>query len=476
VIEFILNNQKIVTKEAHGISLLDLIRNEQHLFGTKIGCREGDCGACTVLEGSISNDKLTYQTIISCLTPLINVHGKHIVTVEGLNMKELSPVQTAMCDHAATQCGFCTPGFVVSLTGHVMSDKEKTPIDSISGNVCRCTGYKSIEKAAHVIDNLKKTIGNENIIEILVNTGWLPLYFNTIQDKLSEIKPFKNQQVAGEIFIGGGTDLMVQQAEKLKYADLNSAVNNTKKDVEVKDGKMRIGAGISMTDFFSSPIIQKTFPRISEFSILIASEQIRNMATLAGNIVNASPIGDLSILLLVLEAELILAKKDNNKRAIPLKDFFLDYKKIDLQKGEVVQYIVLNVPEEGFKINFEKVSKRTHLDIASVNSAISVLVQKSIIQDIHFSLGGISAVPKVMLKTSNFLIGKEINVNTLAETLTVLQDELSPISDIRGSIEYKRLLARQLFLQHFMKIFGNLLNEEDLFNMMTTNALPHEEY
>ena len=146
-----------------------------------------------------------------------------------------------------------------------MSDKEKTPIDSISGNVCRCTGYKSIEKAAHVIDNLKKTISGENIIQSLVNNGWLPAHFTSIEEKLSEINPFKNQSKDSEIIMGGGTDLMVQQPENMKYAYLNSALNNAKNNIEVIDGKIRIGAGISMTNFFSNPIIQEAFPRVSDF-------------------------------------------------------------------------------------------------------------------------------------------------------------------------------------------------------------------
>ncbi len=316
MIEFILNNQRILTEKAPGVALLDFIRQDSQLFGTKIGCREGDCGACTVLEGSLANSVLTYKTIVSCLTPLINVHGKHIVTVEGLNMDELSPVQNAMADNAATQCGFCTPGFVVSLTGHLLSTEKKDPIQSISGNICRCTGYKSIEKAAFEVDDLKKSLKDGNIIESLLEKGCIPDYFAAIPEMLSKIKPLENQTGGDEILIGGGTDLMVQQAEKICNSGLNSTERNIPNTVEIENSRIKVGAGINTNGFFSSPVINSAFPQLKGFSRLIASEQIRNMGTLAGNIVNASPIGDLSILLLAMDANLILEKTNGKTRQL----------------------------------------------------------------------------------------------------------------------------------------------------------------
>ncbi len=154
MITFILNNEKVSTGSPAGSSLLDFVRYETGLPGTKIGCREGDCGACTVLMGSLENGTVSYKSIVSCLTPLVNVHGKHIVTVEGINTGHLSPVQKALVDNSATQCGFCTPGIVMSLTAFSLADTKptaETAIASVSGNICRCTGYKSIEKAAEAI-------------------------------------------------------------------------------------------------------------------------------------------------------------------------------------------------------------------------------------------------------------------------------------------------------------------------------------
>jgi len=470
VIEFILNNQRILTEKAPGLSLLDFIRKDSQLFGTKIGCREGDCGACTVLEGSLANSVLTYKTIVSCLTPLINVHGKHIVTVEGLNMDELSPVQKAMADNAATQCGFCTPGFVVSLSGYLLSTEKKDPIQSISGNICRCTGYKSIEKAALEIDDLKKSLKDGNIIESLLEKGWIPDYFATIPKMLSKIKPLENQTVGNEILIGGGTDLMVQQAEDIHSTGLESIQGNIPNTVEIANNRIKVGAGINTNGFFTSPVINSAFPQLKEFSRLIASEQIRNMGTLAGNIVNASPIGDLSILLLAMDADLILEKTNGETRQLKLADFFLDYKKTELNVDEAIKFVVFDKLTEGQKINFEKVSKRTHLDIASVNTAISIVVKEGLIKNCSLSAGGIAPFPMYLTKTNDFLTGKKLDITTLGLAFEILQQEITPISDIRGSEKYKRLLIRQLFLQHFLVLFPDMFNDEQVHNLMTTNS------
>jgi len=471
VIEFILNNQKIITEKANGSSLLDFIRKDNHLLGTKIGCREGDCGACTVLEGSLSNSELTYKSIVSCLTPLINAHGKHIVTIEGLNMEDLSPVQKSMSDNSATQCGFCTPGFVVSLTGHLLSSDKNDPLQSIGGNICRCTGYKSIEKVAYEIDDLKGALLKGSEIKSMIEKGWLPEYFLSIQKRLSEFDQLENQETNAEILIGGGTDLMVQVPEKVRQASIKSTKNNIPNSIEIVDGKVKIGTGISMNDFVNHQIIILNFPKLKDFFPLIASDQIRNMGTLAGNIVNASPIGDLSILLLALNSRLIIENSNKKTRQVLLKDFFLDYKKIDLGTVEVIKYIVFDTPKKVQKINFEKVSKRTYLDIASVNSAISISINNEIIEGISFSAGGISAIPKFMSQTSNFLKGKKLNVETMESAIEIMQSEISPISDIRGSAEYKRLLLRQLFLQHLLKLFPEVFDEKEILKLMITNTI-----
>ena len=216
MIQFILNNKIIKTNENSGITLLDFIREHQHLKGTKIGCREGDCGACTVLVGELKNNIVTYQSITSCISPLGNANGKHIVTVEGINLpKNLNTVQNAMANNFATQCGFCTPGFVVSMTGFALENDKvlNSCNDAISGNICRCTGYKSIEKAGFEIEEKLEKKDKNHQIEWLIKEGFIPNYFETIPKKLKDLK-IEKLNSEGTI-VANGTDLYVRYADKL---------------------------------------------------------------------------------------------------------------------------------------------------------------------------------------------------------------------------------------------------------------------
>jgi xanthine dehydrogenase small subunit len=191
MLNFVVNNKEVRTSMPAGSSLVDFIRNELHLYGTKIGCREGDCGACTILVGEIKDNELHYQTMNSCLMPLGNADRKHIVTIEGINGPELSPVQAAILDNNGTQCGFCTPGFVMSFYGFCLdSGKEKNlanAVEAISGNICRCTGYKSIEKAAAAVVEKLQLMNGAKTMEWLVKNKFLPAYFSAIPGKLKKI-------------------------------------------------------------------------------------------------------------------------------------------------------------------------------------------------------------------------------------------------------------------------------------------------
>ncbi|MDA3952541.1 MAG: FAD binding domain-containing protein [Bacteroidales bacterium] len=465
MITFILNNKLIQTESHPGTTLLDFIRSGESLPGTKIGCREGDCGACTVLEGTFDNNKVKYKSIVACLTPLGNAQGKHIVTIEGINMKELSPVQNALVDYAGTQCGFCTPGFVMSLTGHSLSeessDKEKA-IAAISGNICRCTGYKSIEKAAESISELLKVKDINDPINWLVENQHLPMYFLEIAKRLNKIE--KNDKPGNFKIIGGGTDLMVQKPEEIAETDIELFYNRIDlKGIKKENNSIIIGSATNASEIVKSSIMQEYFPEIKSHFKLISSEPIRNMGTIAGNFVNASPIGDLSIFLLALNA-IINIRESNNTRKVLLKNFFLDYKKINLNPGEYIESVIIPVPDQKFLFNFEKVSKRTHLDIASVNSAIYLRINDDIIKDCSVSAGGVSAIPKYLSNTSEYLIGKKITVETIVKTNKIIQDEISPISDVRGSAEYKRLLLRQLFFAHFIKLFPKSISLKKLLS------------
>ena len=457
MITFILNSKTIHTSENSGMTLLDFVRYEQRLTGTKIGCREGDCGACTILVGTLNKDTIEYQSITSCISPLGNAHGKHIVTVEGTNLKnKLTTTQEAMKANYATQCGFCTPGFVVSLTGFALSNSVKNynnALDSISGNICRCTGYKAIEKAAHHVVSTLQNQKIDNSFNWLIENGFVPEYFNTIHKRLKELETKDINQPKGK-YISGGTDLYVQQADNLTDNTVHLIADKEYlKGIHIENNICTIGANSTVSDLWNHSEINSYFPNVKKHLKLVSSEQIRNMASFGGNLINASPIGDMTIFFLALNSDITITNVHENERNVSLKNFYKGYKTYDLKDGELLKQISFKLPTKQSFFNFEKVCKRTHLDIASVNSAIHIYIENNFISEAHVSIGGVAAIPKYLHKTSEMLTGKILSSETIIEASNVLQNEISPISDVRGTDDYKRLLGRQLFFAHFTELF-----------------------
>lgn len=457
MIEFILNERTVRTRQPASKTLLDFIRYEEQLTGTKIGCREGDCGACTVLLGKSRGGDVHYESMTSCITPLGNAAGKHVVTVEGLNMEDLNPVQQAMVDSGGTQCGFCTVGFVVSLCGYCLTADQPTregAISAIDGNICRCTGYKSIENAAGNIAEQLSGKTRENQTEWLVKNGFLPEYFLDIPRRLLELQTDalpKN----GRVVIGGGTDLYVQKHDDLaETEEVNLVFDKPEWNTIRREGDyMVLGSAATATDMMESKDMQKLFPDLYRHMKLISSTQIRNMGTVAGNFVNASPIGDLTSFFIALNSTIVLTGKNGKHREIYLKDFFNGYKDLDKHPEETLSQIRFRIPDDQTRFNFEKVSKRTYLDIASVNTAIQIRVIDGIIEQVHMSAGGVGPIPKYLKQTCSYLTGKTLSPELLSEANEIIQTEISPISDVRGSESYKRTLLRQLFYAHFAELY-----------------------
>jgi xanthine dehydrogenase small subunit len=458
MIKFILNHQTVETDLPPGTTVLDFVRYHQNLKGTKIGCREGDCGACTVLVGELGgDDAVKYRSMTSCLMPLSNAGGKHIVTVEGINKPdgELTGVQSALVDEGGTQCGFCTVGFVMSLTGFCIDETLKTneaAVSSIDGNICRCTGYKSIERAAEHLTKILNEQNGQSRLDFAIEKGFIPDYFSGVKNRLSELNQnIPKSQIPNpkSFFVGGGTDLYVQRHDEMVYAQAENLFDNAAlRGIEETGDAVEIGASATVTDLLASPVMQSIFPNLYKHLKLVSSTPIRNMATLAGNFVNASPIGDMTAWFLGLDASIIF----NNDREIPLHELYLGYKTLAKTDDEFIAKIRF---KKGFShFNFEKVSKRTFLDIASVNTALSLQMEDGKITKAHASAGGVAPIPLYLRKTSEFLRGKEINEATISEANEILQTEISPISDVRGAADYKRLLLRQLFLAHFVELFA----------------------
>ncbi|MBD2754451.1 FAD binding domain-containing protein [Spirosoma validum] len=467
MIKFILNNKNVSTSLPPGTPVLDFVRYRKQLMGTKIGCREGDCGACTVLVGDLNEGELRYRTATSCLMPLGNAHGKHIVTVEGINMSDLNPIQQAMSDESATQCGFCTPGFVMSLAGFCLSKKAPTvqnSIAAIDGNICRCTGYKSIKRAAARVANLLAQRSEGTPIQFAVEQEILPAYFSNIQERLQALSLSLNGELGNDNplaqRVGGGTDLYVQKHDEIKDASIQFLFDDADlKGIRQDGNQCIIGPASTVTDLIESAVMQTYFPDFKLYTKLVSSTPIRNMATVGGNFINASPIGDFTIFFLALDATLTLSN-GVTERELPLRDLYLGYKTLDKQSAEYLKQIRFELPNVTTRFNFEKVSKRTHLDIASVNSAIKLTVEGDVITSVTLSAGGVAPIPKRLFKTEEFLTGQFVTEEMIMEATSVAQSEISPISDARGTEAYKRLLLSQLIKAHFIRLFPELNVEQ----------------
>ncbi|MBF9222189.1 FAD binding domain-containing protein [Hymenobacter sp. BT662] len=506
MIDFYLNDQPIRTDEPQASALLDFVRYHEHLKGTKIGCREGDCGACTVLVGELAPDGQTvnYQSMTSCLTPLGNVQGKHVVTVEGINQAsgQLTPVQQAIVDEGGSQCGFCTVGFVMSLTGHSLGDKpatEKSTVAAIDGNICRCTGYKSLERAAAKLTAELEQRPAENALAWLSEKQYVPGYFAGIPARLGKLRPAETNATeassaataasatahanGGAVstspsghaqsqnghshspshafahpLLGGGTDLLVQRLEELREQPVRLIFDQAgRRGIRQEAaGRVVLGAATTASHLLESDLMRGLIPQLPQYLKLVSSTPIRNMGTVAGNFINGSPIGDLTIMFLALGAYITLADPAGTTRELALPDLYLGYKKLAKAPEEQVTEISFPAPLSGDFFHFEKVSKRTHLDIASVNSAVWLRVNDGIITGARVSAGGVGPVPLYLARTSAFLEGRELSGETLAAANEVMQSEISPISDVRGTSDYKRLLMRQLLWAHFLKFAPEL--------------------
>lgn len=471
-IEFILNARDVCANVPGGLLVLDYLRQNKQLVGTKSGCKEGDCGACSVILGELDEEGfVTYRPMTSCLLPMGELGGKHLVTIEGLNMEKLSPVQEAMVDCGGTQCGYCTPGFVVCMTAGLMAPQlpldEKGMLYAISGNLCRCTGYQSIKHAGlRAIEQLRERLADKERISALVEAGALPEYFADISERLKTMQaeaPVRDEPDTARYLIAGGTDLYVQRGELIPDETVSLLNNQTGiEPAKLRGERVYVDARMTFEGFAADPLVKSYLAEIDAYNLLIASWPIRTRSTLGGNLCNASPIADMTCLLLAIESSVHLVDARGGKRELPLKDFYLGYKEMNKAADEIVAEISFPVYGSKTLVNWEKVSKRAWLDIATVNAACKITVEEDRIVDAHLALGGVAATPLYLSGTSRFLVGKTPTPAVVDEALELAQAEFEPIGDVRGSAHYKRLLARQLIAAHFIKLFPESISEEAL--------------
>lgn len=445
MITFVCNGEKQTTDCPGGLPVLDWIRDRYGLKGTKEGCREGDCGACTVVIGRNTSEGIKYSSVCSCLLPMQVLQGCHLVTVEGLSQNGLlTPFQSEFYEQAASQCGFCTPGMIMSLTGFLLGERELTfenAMESLDGNICRCTGYGAVQRAVmNVISSM--SIGYEHRLEMLIEKGHVPEYFREIPELLQSVG--QGEQVSGKTAVAGGTDLYVHPPDEV-FSDellLIQAPSGIGRNADT----VTVGAGATIESIRESAVFRELFPTLDGFFRKISSTQIRSRATLGGNIMNGSPIADLAVLFLALGASVHTAGGK-----IPLKNFYLGYKKFAVAKGELLTELTFPVPKEGSILSAVKVCKREYLDIASVNSAALFKIEKGSIAFATVAAGGVFPYPLFLERTSCLLSGRDLSEETIALAETSATGEIAPISDIRGSKEYKTELLKSQIRFHLTR-------------------------
>lgn len=468
-VHFWLNGEPRSAEIPPAQTTLEFLQQTQQLWGTKCSCNEGDCGACTVVIAQIREGRVVYEAVNSCLYNAVKLQGKHLVTIEALGSPEsLHPIQQAMLDFHATQCGYCSPGFVMSMFAlfatQLKPDRE-TILAALEGNLCRCTGYDSILKAA---EHLAASCTPENIVpdwcrevEAKLLAGCQnPEYAGKKGVRLRHcdkyLYPASMEELTclmsehpGHTLINGGTDIMVQMnVQRRQFPVLIdiSGVAGLDRIVE-ESNAVCIGANVTYTALQESALLRQRIPALGELIAQIASRQIRNFATLAGNIANASPIGDTLPLLLVLDVSLLIHSA-NGERLLPLREFFLGYRRTALREGDFIRAVRLPLPPPEDFIRVEKSAKRQAVDISSVVSAVRIIDEGSVIRYAELALGGVAPVPMLSRQFHNAMANMELQGLYPVAIADFVAAEFAPISDVRGSENYRSTLIRNHVMRY----------------------------
>ena len=445
-------------------TILNYVRLKLKKTGTKEGCAEGGCGACTVVLGELKNNNIIYKAINSCISFVPSLEGKELILVEDLVSKNgsLHPVQDAMIKYHGSQCGFCTPGFVMSLFAmykNFSSYNSENIKDAISGNLCRCTGYRPIIDAAKSLNNVsrsdefyknkKKTLNllKKIRMENLSLKNGNKKYFSpkSINELQKIIKKNPNP-----IFLSGATDLSLIVTKERKEINNIISLNSIKelKFIKEKNGNIEVGASTSLKEF--ELFIKKYYPDFNLILKRYGSDQIRNVGTIAGNIATASQIGDTLPLLLSLDAKIVL-QKISNKTVLPLKKFFISYRKTRLKKGEFIHSIIIPI----FKKNIfkaYKISKRVDDDISTVCASFNLEVVNNKIKNVKIAYGGMAPIPKRAINCEKILVNSSLSEESFNKAMKKLERDFAPIDDMRASKGYRMEIAKNLLIKCFLEI------------------------
>ena len=466
-IQFIYNDDIIKLKNPDpNRTILDFIRSDLKQKGTKEGCAEGGCGACTVVLGELKNKKLHYKSINSCISFLPMIDKKHLILIENLSNKKdnLHPIQEAMVKFHGSQCGFCTPGFVMSMFAmykNFSKFNDETIDETLSGNLCRCTGYRPIKDAAkslnsqNLYDHFKKN--EKKIINLLTKIKDRDIEISYKNKKYFAPKSLSNlkkilKKNSNTKFLSGGTDLSLEVTKKRGEIDKIISLNSIKELKFIKKTKkfIEVGSGVSLYEFQN--VIKSYYPDFYNILKRYGSVQIRNVGTLAGNIATASPIGDSLPLLLSLDSK-IKIQTSRFIKVIPLSEFFLSYRKTKLKKGEFLYSVVIPINKQNhFKAY--KISRRFDDDISSVCASFNFLIKKNIILDAKIAYGGMSEIPKRAPKIEKALTNSIFSEDTFARVKNLIDTDFSPMDDMRASKNYRSDVAKNLMMKFFHEVSG----------------------
>lgn len=465
---FYMNGQPVrVGRDDVFLTLSEFLRRRRGLTGTKVVCAEGDCGSCAVLIGRVEDNAIRYAAVTSCIQLVLQLDGMHVVTVEGLrDGRELNPVQQAMVNCQGTQCGFCTPGFVVSLCDLMQSSE---PLDTerarrgLVGNLCRCTGYDSILRAATAVEpgsfkSLDERYPPGPIIEALRRAASeeIRIYAGekvlcrpvSIDDAITFRCEFPDCDV-----IAGATDLGVVYNKRMREIDVVLSLGGIPEMRSIScDGDiLYVGACATLTALEQAAL--KMLPELGRFLGYFGSPLIKNAGTLGGNIVTGSPIGDTIPALMALQAEVEIASPIN-QRCVPIASFYAGYRKTVLDIGEIVARIRIPRPLPADTFKLYKVSRRKDLDISGFGAAIWMRQTNGTVDDIRIVYGGVGPMVMRMTSAEDLIRGHAPTLERFAQAGRAAREQVTPITDVRGSEEYRRTLAENILLKFWHEAVG----------------------
>jgi xanthine dehydrogenase small subunit len=447
-------------------TLLNYLRRHKHFTGSKEGCAEGDCGACTVVVGEHIDGGMRYRPVNSCIQILPMMYGKAVVTVDALAGPDeaLHPAQQAIVDRHGSQCGFCTPGFVMSLyaMGFSQAPADRHAIaDALAGNLCRCTGYGPLIAAAEdTAASARPDWDRQRLSEeasLLAEPGDSGVSREFSCGTQKAFVPCTSDQLAAlyeqhpdAILVAGATDVglwVTKQHRDLQKMILLGNIRDLR-DVRVEAGVLRIGAAATYAD--ASAAIAQAAPDFGELIRRIGATQVRAAGTIGGNIANGSPIGDTPPALIVLGATLVL-RKGASRRRMPLEDFFLAYGKQDRQPGEFVEAVEMPLSDDPHRLRCYKISKRFDQDISALCGCFNVTVADGIVVDARIAFGGMAATPKRASHVEAALTGKLWSHETIEAALPAFGEDFAPLTDMRASAAYRLQAAKNLLRKYYVE-------------------------